>query len=79
MLLFHEVFCSVLDPIHFNAEPDPWITDSGYSRILNKKSDFLKKNYILVILVFVCEFIMNYFLAPGSGSTFPEADPDPAK
>ena len=33
------------------------------------------KNYILIILV---DFYAS-FLLPGSGSTFPEVDPDPAK
>ena len=42
-----------------------------------QKSDFLKKiYYILIILV---DFNVNLFLFPGSGSTLPEVNPDPAK
>ena len=37
-----------------------------YSCVLNKKSDFLKKNYILIILVDFYVRLSRFFLLPGS-------------
>ena len=39
----------------------------------------LKKNYIFIILVDLYASLSRFFLVPGSRSTFPEVDPDPAK
>ena len=50
-----------------------------YSRILNKISDFYKKNYILIILADFYVSVSRFFLLLGSGSKFPEVDPHPAK
>ena len=59
-----------------------WISVRFYEMgdILKKISDFLiKKLYLYNFGWFVCEFITIYFLLSGSGPTFPEVDPDPAK
>ena len=45
---------------------------------IKQKSDFWKKN-ILKILVDFYVNLSRFSLLPGSGSTFPEMDPDPAK
>ena len=50
-----------------------------YSCVINKKKDFLKKNYILLISVVFYVRLSRFFLVPGSGSTFPEVDSDAVK
>ena len=65
----------VLDPLHFDADPDPRIR-SGITD-LDKIPVFLhtlKKNYILIILVNLNLSWSQFFLLPGSGSTFPEVE-----
>ena len=42
-------------------------------------SQSLKKKYILIILVDFYASLSRFFLLPGSGSTFPEVDPDPVR
>ena len=46
---------------------------------IKQKSDFVKIYDILVILTDFYVSLSRLFLLPGSGSTFPELDPDPAK
>ena len=49
------------------------------SKCIKQKSDFFKKNYILIILVDFYASSSQFFLIPGFGFTFPEVVPDPAK
>ena len=45
-----------------------------------KQKVLLKKRYdILLILVYFYVSLSHFFLLTGSGSTFPEVDPDPVK
>ena len=48
--------------------------------IKKKVINYKKYIYILIILVdFYASLSRYFFLEPGSGSTFPEVDPDPDK
>ena len=47
-----------------------------YSCVSNKKLISFKKNYILIISVDFYASISQFFLLPGSGSTFPKVDPE---